>query len=46
MDDNSSINRYFFRNSKLFRKYFEVLKFLYFQEPLNILMKICNGHIF
>ena len=48
MDDSSSINRYFlfFRNSKLFRIYFEVLKYLNFQKPLNLLMKIRNGHIF
>jgi len=36
----------FFRNSKLFRKYFEVLKFLNFQKPLNLLIKISKGHIF
>jgi len=35
-----------FKNSKLFRKQFVVLKFLNFQTPLNLLMKICNGHIF
>jgi len=39
-------NRYFFRNSKLFRKYFKALKFLNFQKPLNLLIKISNGHTF
>jgi len=37
---------FYFRNSKLFRKYFEALKFLNFQKPLNLLIKICNGHFF
>jgi len=49
MNDNSSINRYFLEIlffETVFRKYFEVLKFLNFKKPLNLLMKICNGHIF
>jgi len=42
MDDNSSIKRYFLE----IQNYFEVLKFLDFQKPLNLLIKISNGHIF
>jgi len=42
MEDNSSINRYFFE----IQNYFEVLKILNFQKPLNLLMKISNGYIF
>jgi len=42
MGENSSINRYFLE----IQNCFEVLKFLNFQKPLNLRMKICNGHIF
>jgi len=45
MDDNSSINRYFLEIQNCFEN-ISVLKFLNFQKPLNLLMKICNGHIF
>ena len=36
----------FLKNPKLFRNYFEVLKILNCQKPLNLLRKIFNGHIF
>ena len=37
IDDNSCFNRYFLEIQKKF--YFEVLKILNFQKPLNLLMK-------